>query len=53
MKSVPAQIPDGDTLSKFNDFCGPLFAQQKQLEKENRALAELKLMTGEIDLQEV
>lgn len=56
MKSVPAQIPDGDTLSKFNDFCGPLFAQQKQLEKENRALAVLrdtllpKLMTGEIDI---
>lgn len=59
MKSVPAQIPDGDTLSRFNDFCGPLFAQQKQLEKENRTLAELrdtilpKLMAGEIDLQEV
>lgn len=55
MKSVPTQIPDGDTLSKFNDFCGPLFAQQKQLEKENRALAVLrdtllpKLMAGEID----
>lgn len=59
MKSVPAQIPDGDTLSKFNDFCGPLFAQQKQLEKENRTLAELrdtllpKLMAGEIDVKDV
>lgn len=59
MKSVPAQIPGGDTLSRFNDFCGPLFAQQKQLEKENWTLAELrdtllpKLMAGEIDLQEV
>lgn len=42
MKSVPAQIPDSDTLSKFNDFCRPLFAQQKQLEKENWALAELR-----------
>ena len=56
MKSVPAQIPDGDTLSKFNDFCGLLFAQQKQLEKENRTLAELrdtllpKLIAGEIDI---
>lgn len=55
MKSVPAQIPDSDTLSKFNDFCRPLFAQQKQLEKENRTLAELRdtllprLMSGEIN----
>lgn len=55
MKSVPAKIPDGGTLSKFNDFCGPLFEQQKQLEKENRALTELrdtllpKLMAGEIN----
>lgn len=59
MKSVPAQIPDGDTLSKFNDFCGPLFAQQKKLEEESRVLSELrdtllpKLMCGEINLQEV
>ena len=59
MKSVPAQIPDGNTLSQFNDFCGPLFAQQKQLEKENRTLAELrdtllpKLMAGEIDMSTI
>lgn len=59
MKSVPAQIPDGDSLSKFNDFCGPLFAQQKQFEKENRTLAELrdtilpKLMAGGIDVSDI
>ncbi len=54
MKSVPAQIPDVDTLTRFNVFCGPLFEQQKQLEEENRALNNLrdtllpKLMSGEI-----
>lgn len=56
MKSVPAKIPDDEILAKFNDFCGPLFAQQKQLEEENRVLAELrdtllpKLMAGEIEM---
>ena len=55
MKSVPAQIPNAETLAKFNGFCGPLFAQQRRLEKENRSLAELrdtllpKLMVGEIN----
>lgn len=59
MKSVPAQIPDDGTLAEFNNFCKPLFAQQKKLEAESRVLAELrdtlllKLMSGEIDLQEV
>lgn len=59
MKSVPAQIPDAETLAKFNGFCGPLFEQQKQLEEENRALAELrdtllqKLMSGEIDMSTI
>lgn len=59
MKSVPAQIPDDETLAEFNNFCGPLFAQQKKLEEECRVLAELrdtllpKLMAGEIDVQEV
>lgn len=59
MKSVPAQIPDDETLAKFNDFCGPLFEQQKQLEKENRTLAELRdtllpqLMAGEIDISNI
>lgn len=56
MKSVPAQIPDAETLAKFNGFCGPLFAQQRRLEKENRSLAELrdtllpKLIAGEINI---
>lgn len=42
MKSVPAQIPDNETLAKFNDFCGSLFAQQRELEEENQILAELR-----------
>lgn len=56
MKSVPAQIPDDETLAKFNGFCGPLFAQQKRLEQESRSLAALRdillprLMAGKIDL---
>lgn len=59
MKSVPAQIPDGETLTRFNNFCRPLFEQQKQLEQENRVLAELrgtllpKLMAGEIDVSAI
>jgi len=56
MKSVPTQIPDNDTLSRFNVFCGPLFEQQKRLEQESSVLANLrdtllpKLMAGEIDV---
>ncbi len=59
MKSVPVQIPDNDILSRFNGFCGPLFAQQKRLEEENRVLVSLrdtllpKLMSGEINVSNV
>lgn len=59
MKSVPTQIPNNDTLAKFNAFCEPLFAQQKKLEEENCVLARLrdtllpKLMSGEIDMRSV
>ena len=57
MKNVPAGIPDTETLFKFNDFCKPLFAQQKILEEQNQSLAALrdsilpKLMSGQIDLR--
>ena len=56
MKNVPAVIPDAETLAKFNDFCAPIFAQQRFLEEQNQSLANLrdnllpKLMSGEIDV---
>lgn len=59
MKNVPAVIPDAETLAKFNDFCAPIFAQQRFLEEQNQSLANLrdnllpKLMSGEIDISSV
>ena len=59
MKNVPAVIPDTGTLAKFNDFCSPLFNEQKNLEQENQHLASLrdtllpKLMSGEIDVSNI
>ena len=56
MKGVPAVIPDTDTIARFNDFCTPIFAQQRILEEQNQSLAVLrdnllpKLMSGEIDV---
>ncbi len=56
MKNVPAIIPDTETLACFNDFCTPIFAQQRILEEQNQSLAALrdsllpKLMSGEIDV---
>lgn len=56
MKRVPAVIPDPETLTRFNEFCAPLFAQQQALEQQNLSLATLrdsllpKLMNGEIEL---
>lgn len=56
MKKVPAFIPDAETLNQFRQFCEPLFAQQKVLEKQNESLAELrdsllpKLMAGDIEV---
>ncbi len=44
-KTVPVIIPDNDTLKKFNDFCRPLFEQQKNLEKEKY---HLELMRGDV-----
>ena len=59
MKGVPAVIPDTDTIARFNDFCSPIFAQQRILEEQNRSLAALrdnllpKLMSGEIDVSDI
>lgn len=59
MKNIPAVIPDAETLARFNDFCAPLFAQQRVLEEESQSLAALrdsllpKLMSGEIDLSDI
>jgi len=59
MKNIPATVPDADTISKFNDFCTPIFAQQRILEEQNQSLTELrnsllpKLMSGEIDLSDI
>ena len=56
MKNVPAVIPDIETLARFNDFCTPIFAQQRILEEQNQSLATLrdnllpKLMYGEFDI---
>lgn len=59
MKSVPAVIPDSDTLAQFNTFCTPIFAEQQVLEEQNQSLAALrdsllpKLMSGELDVSNI
>ncbi len=59
MRTVPAVIPDDESLQEFSDFCEPLFQQQHTLEAENRSLAALrdsllpKLMSGELDVSEL
>lgn len=59
MKSVPAVIPDNETLHKFSEFCKPLFKQQAVMEAENRRLSGIrdallpKLMSGEIDVSDI
>lgn len=59
MKIIPAVIPDSDTLARFNDFCTPIFEQQRILEEENQALASIRdsllprLMSGELDVTDI
>ena len=59
MKSVPAIIPDDASLAQFNNFCRPIFDQQRTLEAQNQSLSSLrdtllpKLMSGEIDVSEI
>lgn len=59
MKNIPAVIPDAETLARFNEFCSPIFAQQRILEEQSQSLAALrdnllpKLMSGEIDVSDI
>lgn len=59
MKSVPAVIPDNETLRVFSEFCKPLFEQQAMLEAENRRLSGIrdallpKLMSGDLDISKI
>lgn len=54
-----AHVPDSKTIQEFNNFCLPIFEQQKVLETQNRTLAGLrdsllpKLMSGELDVSAV
>lgn len=56
MKDAPAVIPDTNSIARFNNFCDPIFAQQRIMEMQNHSLAALrdnllpKLMSGEIDV---
>ena len=59
MKNIPAVIPDKETLARFNDFCAPIFSQQRILEEQNQSLGALrdsllpKLMSGKIDVSDI
>ena len=59
MKTVPAFIPDTNTMTKFRTFADTILEKQKNNEAENKRLATIrdvllpKLMTGEIDLSDV
>ena len=59
MKTVPVIIPDDDTLNKFNDFCQPVFARQRELEKEKYCLELMrgdalpKFISGEYDVDKI
>lgn len=59
MRTVPAIIPDEESIRDFTEFCTPLFQQQRTLEAENRQLSSLrdsllpKLMSGELDVSEL
>lgn len=59
MRSVPAIIPDSDTLDRFSSLCAPLFTQQRMLEKENHSLSALRdtllpqLITGKLDISNI
>lgn len=56
MKTVPAIIPDEDTLSIFRDYADAIFDQQRNNESENIVLTSIrdsllpKLMSGELDV---
>ncbi|MEQ9879763.1 restriction endonuclease subunit S [Pectobacterium aroidearum] len=59
MKSIPAVIPDEDSLRRFQDECTPIFNKQELLEAENACLAETRdtllprLMSGELSVADL
>jgi type I restriction enzyme S subunit len=59
MKSIPAVIPNNDTLRRFQEECTPIFAKQELLEAENGRLAEIRdsflprLMSGELSVADL
>lgn len=59
MKTVPAVVPDDNSLKTFSDLCDPIFQYQRTLEAENHRLSSIrdallpKLMSGEIDVSEM
>ena len=59
MRNIHVAIPDEATLAKFSDFCGPIFSQQKILEKQNQLLANLrddllyKCVSGNLDVSKL
>jgi type I restriction enzyme S subunit len=59
MKSIPAIIPNGDILHRFQKVCTPIFEKQELLELENGHLAELRntllprLMSGELSVADL
>lgn len=59
MKNIPIVLPTADILEKFEETAGTLMSQYEENNRQNAKLAEIrdtllpKLMTGEIDLQEV
>ena len=46
MRTVPAIIPDDESLQEFADFCEPLFQQQRTLEAENRSASLSSCFSG-------
>ncbi|MEA4909167.1 MAG: restriction endonuclease subunit S [Anaerolineaceae bacterium] len=59
MKSIPAFIPDIHPLTRFSEFCKPIFEQQELLERESARLAAIRdallprLMSGELSVADV
>ena len=59
MKTIPAIIPDENTLRRFQEICNGIFEMQEQLETENTQLAEIRdtllplLMSGELSVADL
>ena len=59
MKTIPAIIPDVDTLQRFQAACAPLFEKQELFEAESACLATMRdallprLMSGELSVADL